>query len=67
MADKDGRIDITKEQFLSTLDPGLSADVRAVIENIIKWSEDNRKGNMGTLCWLENALRFCSIRSRLRF
>ena len=41
MADRDDRIDITKEQFFSSLDASVNAEVRAVIENLIKWSHDN--------------------------
>ena len=41
MTDRDGRVGITEEQFLSSLGPNLSKDVRTVIDDLIKWSEYN--------------------------
>lgn len=41
MADQDGRVEITSEQFFASLDPRLGAEVRSVIDDLIEWSHED--------------------------
>ena len=41
MTDRDGRVEITSEQYFVSLDPKLGVEVRSVIDDLIEWSHES--------------------------